>query len=139
MGAQPHLARALGLTDRLELLIATGGMIEATTGTVATIIGAPIEIVALATTETEETTAATTEIEGMVIVARREGMIEATISGTIATVITMSAAVSAMGETSRREEVMTGERIGEVQKRRRPLIGMGRRREASRKLRLRRA
>merc|ERR1719180_707161 len=116
----------------------TGGMIEAMIGTVATIIGAPIEIVAVATTETEGTIAATTEIEGMVIVATREGMIEATIAGTIATAITMSAAVSAMGEMSKREEVMTGERIGEVQKRRR-LIGMGRRREVSRRLLLRRA
>ena len=122
----------------IEGMTETGGMIEATIGTVATIIGAPTEIVALATTETEETIAATTEIEGMGIVATREGMIEATIAGTIATVITMSAAVSAMAETSKREEVMTGERIGEVQKRRR-LIGMGRRREASRKLLLRRA
>merc|ERR1712181_177692 len=117
----------------------TGGMIEATIGTVATITGAPTEIVALATTETEETIAATTEIGGMGIVATREGMIEATIAEMIATVITMSAAVSAMAETSRREEVMTGERIGEVQKRRRPLIGMGRRREALRRLLLRRA
>merc|ERR1719472_354530 len=98
------------------------------TGTVVT-IGAPTEIVA--TTETEGTIAATTEIGGMGIVATREGMIEATIAG-------MIAAVSATAETSMTEEVMTGERIGEVQKRRR-LIGMGRRREAPRRLLLRRA
>merc|ERR1719234_1443107 len=128
---------AAGMIE-IEGMTETGGMIEATIGTVATIIGAPTEIVALATTETEETIAATTEIEGMVIVATREGMIEATIAETIATVITTSAAVSAMAEMSKREEVMTGERIGEAQKRRR-LIGMGRRREASRRLLLRRA
>merc|ERR1712192_17644 len=122
---------AAGMTE-------TGGMIEATTGTVATIIGAPTEIVALATTETEETIVATIETGGMGIEATREGMIEATIAEMIATVITMSAAVSATDEASKREEVMTGERIGEVQKRRR-LIGMGRRREASKKLLLRRA
>merc|ERR1719234_2839537 len=89
-------------------------------------------------TETGGTIAATTEIEGMVIVDTTEEMIEATIAETIATAITMSAAVSAMAETSKTEEVMTGERIGEVQKRRR-LIGMGRRREALRRLLLRRA
>merc|ERR1719234_2207597 len=129
---------AAGMIE-IEGMTETGGMMEATIGTVATIIGAPTEIVALATTETEETIAATTEIGGMVgIVATREEMIEATIAGTIATAITMSAAVSAMAEMSKREELMTGERIGEVQKRRR-LIGMGRRREAPRKLLLRRA
>ena len=111
-----------------EAMIEIEGMIEATIGTVVT-IGAPTEIVA--TTETEETIAATIEIGGMGIVATTEGMIEATIAG-------MSAAVSATAETSMTEEVMTGERIGEVQKRRR-LIGMGRRREAPRRLLLRRA
>ena len=116
------------IEEMTEDMIEIEGTIEATTGTVVT-IGAPTEIVA--TTETEGTIAATTEIGGMGIVATREGMIEATIAG-------MIAAVSATAETSMTEEVMTGERIGEVQKRRR-LIGMGRRREAPRRLLLRRA
>merc|ERR1719239_1333292 len=110
-----------GMTEIEEM---TEDMIE-----IEVTIGAPTEIVA--TTETEGTIAATTEIGGMGIVATREGMIEATIAG-------MIAAVSATAETSMTEEVMTGERIGEVQKRRR-LIGMGRRREAPRRFLLRRA
>ena len=112
----------------------TDGMTEAMTEIVETTVamtGIAATIVIAATTGNEETIAATTEIGGMGIVATREGMIEATIAG-------MIAAVSATAETSMTEEVMTGERIGEVQKRRR-LIGMGRRREALRRLLLRRA
>merc|ERR1719397_2033670 len=109
----PHQVRAQGLTDRLALLIVREGMIVVMTGIGGMIAGmTEIEEMTEDMIETEGTIAATIEIEGMGIVATREGMIEATIAG-------MIAAVSATAETSMTEEVMTGERIGEVQKRRR--------------------
>merc|ERR1719447_1231601 len=98
-----------------EATTGTGEMIEATIGTGAT-IGATIGIVAM--TETDETTAATTE-EMIVIV-------------------TTNAAVSATAEMTMTGEMVAGGRTGEVQKRRR-LIGMEKRKEALRKLLLRRA
>merc|ERR1719295_1636637 len=101
-------------------------MIEATIGTDAT-IGATTGIVAM--TETEETTAATTGIVGMVIVATTEEMI---------VIVTTNAEVSATGEMTMTGEMAAGGRTGEVQKRRR-LIGMEKRKEALRKLLLRRA
>ena len=116
-----------GMTE--EDMTGTGGMIEAMIGTDVT-IGAPTGTVAM--TETEETTVATTGTAGMVIVAPTER----TIVGT-ATVM-MTAAVSATAEMTMTEEMMGGGRIGEVRKRRR-VIGMGKRREAPRKLLLRRA
>ena len=104
----------------------TGGMIEATIGSDVT-IGATTEIVAM--TETEEMTAATTGIVGMVIVATTEEMI---------VIVTTNAAVSATAEMTMTGEMVAGGRTGEVQKRRR-LIGMEKRKEAPRRLLLRRA
>merc|ERR1719458_2182823 len=108
-------------------------MIEAMIGTDVTIgapIGAPTGTVAM--TETEETTVATTGIAGMVIVATTERTIVAT------AIVMMTAAVSATAEITMTEEMMAGGRIGEVRKRRR-VIGMGKRREAPRRFLLRRA
>merc|ERR1719500_839047 len=102
-----------------EDMTGTGGMIEAMIGTDVT-IGAPTG------------TVATTGTAGMVIVAPTER----TIVGT-ATVM-MTAAVSATAEITMTEEMMGGGRIGEVRKRRR-VIGMGKRREAPRRFLLRRA
>merc|ERR1712037_1044625 len=108
----------------------TGEMIAGMTETEGMTEEAPTGTVAM--TETEETTVATTGTAGMVIVATTERMIAGT-----ATVM-MTAAVSATAEMTMTEEMMSGGRIGEVRKRRR-VIGMGKRREAPRRFLLRRA
>merc|ERR1719295_280048 len=121
-----HLALLIVTDEMTVVMTGTGGMIEATIGTDA-MIGATTEIVAM--TETDETTVATTGIVGMVIVATTEEMI---------VIVTTNAAVSATAETTMTGEMVVEGRIGEVQKRRR-LIGMEKRKEALRKLLLRRA